>query len=111
MADVWWDCTRSRILAEDDGFLAFEGLGEEVLLEWATACGRRHGRGWVMRVDARCKRGRAAVGFGAFGMQSTGRETGEGRKMSGMSRENGCEMSEWVLELDACLALTVTFET
>ena len=108
---MWRDCTGSRILAEDDGFLAFEGLEEEVLLEWATACGRRHGRDRVMRVEARCKRGRAAVGFGASGMQSTGRETGKGRKMSGLSRENGCEMSEWVLELDACLALTVTFGT
>lgn len=56
-----------------------------------------------MRVDARCKRGRAAVGFGAFGMRSIRRETGEGRKMSEMSRENGCEMSEWFWSLTLVL--------
>jgi hypothetical protein len=44
MADVGRDAARSRIFAEENGLLSLEGLREEVLLERATARGRRHGR-------------------------------------------------------------------
>lgn len=44
MADVGRNAARSRIFAEENGLLSFEGLGEEVLLERTTARGRRHGR-------------------------------------------------------------------
>jgi len=44
MADVGRDAARSGIFAEENWFLAFKGLREEVLLDRTTARGRWHGR-------------------------------------------------------------------